>query len=101
MQNSIPDYLGNTLINWWWVVLFILICLMAYEHSANNKNKESIFLLVQLKELQVEKENALMVHDELLRQINSQSDPAWIELSLMKVLGLTPEGQTKVFFNTP
>lgn len=32
-------------------------------------------------------------------EINSQSDPAWVELMLMKNLGLVPEGQIKVFFD--
>lgn len=95
---SISDKLGTALFNWWWVALFILVCLLAYEHSAENKNRESATLLVQLKELQSEKEKALLLREELQRQINSQSDPAWIELTLMKVLGLVPEGQTKVFF---
>lgn len=101
MSISLPDYLGSQLINWWWVLLFVLVCLMAYEHSASNKDRESASMIVQLNELQSEKEKALILNKELFRQINSQSDPAWIELSLMKVLGLTPEGQTKVFFKTP
>lgn len=38
------------------------------------------------------------VQEDLLLQINSQSDPAWVELILMKGLGLVPEGQTKAVF---
>lgn len=97
MHHSLPDYLGNILTRWWWVALFSLICLLAFEHVADKKNKEREILLSQLQKLQSEKNIALEIHEELLRQINSQSDPAWIELTLMKVLGLTPDGQTKAF----
>ena len=36
--------------------------------------------------------------NDLDLKINSQSDPAWIELVLMKELGVVPEGKIKVHF---
>lgn len=101
MHTSFFDFLGSTFVRWWWVALFVLICLMAYEHSADNKDKEQSLLLAQLLELEAEKTKALAVHEELMGQINSQSDPEWIELTLMRVVGLCSEGQTKVVFTQP
>jgi hypothetical protein len=53
----------------------------------------------RLNELENEKRLALDLRENLLYQINSQSDHDWIELTLMKGLGLVPEDQTKVFFS--
>jgi len=36
--------------------------------------------------------------DDLLVQIESQSDPAWIEMLIKKKLGMVADGQTKVYF---
>lgn len=35
---------------------------------------------------------------ELILQIESQTDPAWVEMVLKRNLGLVPEGQVKVYF---
>jgi hypothetical protein len=48
--------------------------------------------------LEIEKQLALQEREDLLLQIASQSDPAWIELVLMKGLGLVPKGYKKVYF---
>lgn len=88
----------ETLIGSWWVILFMIFCYMLFEQGFRQRNAEYTKLYEQLLELRSEKENALAVQEDLLMQINSQSDPAWIELTLMKELGLVPEGQTKVYF---
>ena len=81
----------------WWLILFCLACLGAYECSLQKWSADYKALKSQKTHLQNEKEKALMLQKKLQRQINSSSDPAWIELTLMKVLGLVPEGQIKVF----
>ncbi len=85
----------------WWVVIFILLCCILFEHAVYPQKQEYAKLAAHLKELSIEKDQALQLQAELLMQVNSQSDPAWIELTLMKGLGLTPEDQTKVFFTKP
>ena len=45
-----------------------------------------------------QKELAIQERDDLFLQVQSQNDPSWIEMALMKSLGLVPEGQTKVYF---
>ncbi len=85
-------------LNWWWVVLFLLFCSALYEQGLKKRNREYGKLYQKLMELHQQKEEALALNEKLLRQVNSQSDPAWVELVLMKGLGLVPEGQIKVFF---
>ena len=62
--------------------------------------KESVYVDLQKRMGSVRNEIfvAAAERDELLRQLHSQSDPEWIELVLMKRLGLVPEGQIKVYF---
>lgn len=86
------------LANSWWVILFILGCYLSYEQGLKKKDHDFASLQIQYAALQ-KKRNLLLIEQEALnRQINSQSDPAWVELVLMKGLGLVPEGQTKVLF---
>lgn len=82
----------------WWVILFILACYMAYERGIRKTQGQYEQLVKQHQELQAELRASLTLQEELILQINSQSDPAWVELTLMKGLGLVPEGQTKIFF---
>lgn len=82
----------------WWVILFIIGCYLCYEHGLKKRNSEFAKLHQQFLDLKKEKEIVSALQENLLMQINSQSDPEWIELVLMKGLGLTPEGQTKVLF---
>ncbi len=82
----------------WWVLLFCALIALWYWHGM--REKESIYADLQnrLGMIHNELQLASSEQEELLRQIHSQSDPAWIELVLMKRLGLVPEGQTKVYF---
>ncbi|MGC1879065.1 MAG: hypothetical protein WA347_06015 [Rhabdochlamydiaceae bacterium] len=85
----------------WWVVLFISICGLIYFNSISKKNGILATLDRHLGELNCEKTSLLQKKEDLLLQIDSQSDPAWIQLTLMKGLGLVPEGQLKVYFQSP
>ncbi len=82
----------------WWVVLFTLFCYGLYEHSGSKKSNDYMQLYTQLLNLQSEFARQVKIQEDLHLQINSQSDPDWLELTLMKGLGLVPEKQTKVFF---
>lgn len=82
----------------WWVVLFISICSLVYTQASNKKNEIIASLDQHLNQLNAERAGLLQEKQDLLLQINSQSDPAWIQLTLMKGLGLVPEGQMKVYF---
>lgn len=82
----------------WWVMAFIALCAFVYFHSVSKKKEVIGTLDKHLAALNREKTSLLSEKEDLLLQIGSQSDPAWIRLTLMKGLGLVPEGQIKVYF---
>lgn len=82
----------------WWVILFTLCCYLCFEQGLKKRDSDFIKLHTQYLELKREKAIVSARQESLLLQINSQSDPDWIELTLMKGLGVVSEGQTKVFF---
>lgn len=88
----------NIIAQSWWVVLFASICSIVYSHASHKKNEVLASLDDHLSTLKNEKGLLLQEKEDLLLQVNSQSDPAWIQLTLMKGLGLVPEGQLKVYF---
>jgi hypothetical protein len=87
------------LVRSWWVILFALICAIVYEEALDRQMIMYRGLKERLSELENEKRQALELRENLLHQINSQSDHEWIELTLMKGLGLVPEDEVKVFFS--
>jgi len=84
---------------YWWVFVFIAVCFGLYAHASQKKQKAIFALESHLQQLHREKQQLLQEKEELQLNINSQSDPAWVELTLMKGLGLVPEGQVKVYFD--
>jgi hypothetical protein len=102
MRSSTPSTISSGIeeifARSWWVILFMLGCYLSYEHGLQKKDVDFAKLQAQFNELQKKKKMLLMQQEDLTRQVNSQSDPAWVELALMKGLGLSPEGQTKVLF---
>lgn len=95
------QFFDQAFIRSWWVYVFILLCYMLYEQGLRSRNHDFNKLSAQLETLQKEKKELLAKQEELLLQINSQSDPAWVELTLMKGLGLSPEGASKYYFYKP
>lgn len=88
----------NAFFQYGWVLLFMVGCCFMYLQAMNKKKRVVEVLKCQLYALQSEKQVLLEEKKELTLQIHSQEDPAWIELTLMKGLGLVPEGQLKVYF---
>ncbi|MFZ0565199.1 MAG: hypothetical protein WAM28_03345 [Chlamydiales bacterium] len=82
----------------WWAVVFFLLCSLAYDQAIKRRNREENQLRNKFESLQQKKIEGLAQQEELKRQIASQNDESWIELTLMRRLGLVPEGQTKVHF---
>lgn len=81
-----------------WIALFCISCIIFYFYSVGEKKQETEKLAMQLHKLEFELGCALERNEDLLLKIESQNDPAWIELVLMEKLGLVPKGQTKVYF---
>ena len=82
----------------WWVVLFLACGSVFYFHGMWKKDVAHQELQTKLKGLEREKQEAAEKKQELTLQIQSQDDPAFVEMTLMKGLGLVPEGQVKVYF---
>lgn len=82
----------------WWVIAFVLGCAILYERGLQERHQLYVQLTAQAAVLAQEKAAAEDIQQNLQRQINSQSDLAWMELTLMKGLGLVVEGQQKIYF---
>jgi len=83
----------------WWVIVFIAVCAVFYLQAMRQKDLSYQEMTFRLHNLEKEKAQALAQQEELLLQIHSQSDPAWVEMVLKRNLGMVPEGQTKVYFH--
>lgn len=81
-----------------WVTVFMLLCFALYENNNKNFNQDYQLLSSKYSQLEKEKTEAVAINKKLLLRINSQSDPAWLELVLIKNLGLIPENQKKIIF---
>ncbi len=82
----------------WWTLLLVAMLLVFYFHSLKVKNEELNLLNFKFEEMQKQKSFALQKQEELASRIASQDDPGWIELILMRDLGVVPEGFLKVHF---
>jgi hypothetical protein len=82
----------------WWVLLFAAGCYLLYSQGMHKKREAYLELVARSKTLEAEKKRVLEEQEDLLLQINSQNDPAWIEMTLLKKVGMVPEGQVKVYF---
>ncbi len=81
-----------------WVALVMTLSMSVYLHAIQQKKQVIGELKEHLDLLTREKESAQRTQEDLILQMNSQSDPAWVELVLKRRLGLVPEGQLKVYF---
>lgn len=69
-----------------------------YTHTAAQKRLLFLTLQEEVGRLKSVQSEALLLQDELKLAVASQDDPDWIGLTLMKGLGVVPEGQIKIHF---
>lgn len=81
-----------------WVLAFCLATTFAYSQAIQSKKTTIRELSFRLQEMDKEKTVALQEKEELHLRIASQDDPAWVEMVLMRDLGVVPEGWLKVHF---
>lgn len=84
--------------NWWWVGTFCLMAMVVYAHGMRARGAALEELRNRLSEMEKQCRFALQEKEDLALQIASQSDPAWIELILLRQIGVVPEGFLKVHF---
>lgn len=82
----------------WWFVLFCLSALLSHVHFSKEKKNSLKLLETRLFEMEAEKLQALQTKEDLELKLASQNDPAWIEMVLIRELGVVPEGFLKVHF---
>lgn len=82
----------------WWAFLFLTLISVFYFHFYNQKKTSLRELGMRLELMERQKMLALNTQEELELRIASQDDPAWIEMILMRDLGVVPEGFLKVHF---
>lgn len=97
-MKTLQPILRYIFVHSWWMIAFIIVCTLFYEKGLEERELLYQQLTQKLTDLQQEKKNALHQRQNLQLQINSQSDLAWVELTLMKGLGLVPDGHKKVYF---
>lgn len=95
---KIKDIFYITFVKSWWVIAFTFLCLIFYEQGLRNRKFLHHQLSQELADCRLQKCQALKEQQDLESQINSQSDLAWLELMLIKGLGVVPEGYQKVYF---
>ncbi len=88
----------NLVVRSWWVILFFLLGAIGYNQAIKKKNMDIASLEYRIHEVEKAKESALLEQEDLLLKIRSENDPEWIELVLMRELGVVPEGSLKVHF---
>lgn len=98
LKTRFTIWVEQIVFRFWWVFTFAYLCFFIYEQGQKSIWNEYKTLELKYDWLLKEKEIALAEKEDKVRQINSQSDPDFVELVLMKGLGLVPEGQTKVVF---
>ncbi|OGN54524.1 MAG: hypothetical protein A2Y28_05545, partial [Chlamydiae bacterium GWC2_50_10] len=81
----------------WWVFLFVALCYLLYSQGMQKKVFTYRELKFRFDHLSHYRQLALQEREDLFLQVQSQHDPAWIEMALMKSLGLVPEGETKIY----
>lgn len=83
---------------WWWVGVISMGVGLIYLPAMREKRLMLKELEFRLEEMEKEKIIAALEREDLMLRIQSQNDPAWIEMVLMRDLGVVPEGWLKVHF---
>ena len=86
--------------SWWWVLLIWLGSFAFYEKEMREKMLLKKQLLLQRKTLKQQKRLALKRQSSLKEQIESLSNPKWVERILIEELGRLPDGGVAVSFES-
>lgn len=84
--------------NSWWFFLFLISFYFFSSTSFKQKNLEIDRLENQVEKLSMTKDKIYDSNQKLQKHIKSQTDIKYIEKTLVKKLGVIPEGHVKVRF---
>jgi len=82
----------------WWIYLICVFSFFLFDHFSSKKKVEISNLETKQLFLERQRDLSLLKKEDLHVRICSQSDPSWIEIVLMKQLGLVPDGYMKIHF---
>lgn len=88
----------NLFIKSWWVWAFAIVCFGLYEQAAMKLERDITSLDKEISSLEARIIESSGKQQYLKLQQECFNDPVWIELSLIRVLGMVPEGYTKIYF---
>lgn len=92
-------FLAEATLHSWWVWLFGLISFGVYESISHYQKRQEIELALEIDQKRYAIEISANRQLGLQRDLLSQNDPAWIELSIMQALGVAPKDSIKVYFH--
>lgn len=81
-----------------WPFLFAFLCISFYCHAASRREAAVLELSSRLDQMKREKKAICEMKEDLELRLRSQDDSQWIEMILMRELGVVPEGWVKVHF---
>lgn len=82
----------------WWVIVFCLFCIMAYEQKLHEIQINRMQLNNEMEQLKKSKKELLYLQKNLSLTLENQKKEEWIELTLMKKLGVIPKETRKILF---
>jgi len=97
-NKSLTSKIFTMALRSWWVILFILICIIGYDMGIKKRKIAIIEMKTKYNNLLAQRNQATTRKEDLSLKLASQSDPSWIEQVLMKELGVVPENKIKVHF---
>lgn len=89
---------NSWLRSWWWTGAFCVCMIAIYGHKMKTQGSALREANIRLAEIERKTLAALKEKEDLALTLASQSDPAWIELVLLRQMGVVPEGFLKVHF---
>jgi hypothetical protein len=81
-----------------WPICFCSLVALAFFHFSSEKKRALAEVAVRLEAMKTMAQLELQKREELELCLASQNDPAWIEMVLIRDLGVVPEGFLKVHF---
>lgn len=82
----------------WWVFAVCVVAVAIHVHFSKEKSQALQALNTRLSQMHAERLEMIRFQEDLRLQIASKDDPAWIEMVLIRELGVVPEGFLKVHF---
>ena len=93
-----PGRFGGVFLRNCWMIAFLVLSTAIYVQKSRKRDAAISELSYRLQEMEKMKTIASQQKEDMQLRLQSQSDPAWIEIILMRDLGVVPEGWIKVQF---